>query len=322
MKKKATSFTLLLLLTLLVALLTNEALACTREDFDKAVMAGSGKQIIYIGPDGTIDPAAAPIQRDGNTYTFTDDIYAPIVIDKAKITIDGAGYTICGPYNGTRTDLPIFNGTATDTSLAHWSVGIDFAKETVEGLTIKNINIKNFSIGIWLWTSNNTLTVNAITENILGILLSAPNNTITSNYLADNEDGIFFGANEPGDLPTFVTLSRNCFVANLRQLSGCVCVEYNESRDLHTWDDGKVGNYWSDYKGTDSNGDGIGDAAYIVDVLNKDRYPLMQPAVSQPTPKLKTSLPIEPIAIAIVLSAIGAAAIIGYWKEKKKLLNI
>lgn len=319
MKKKKTSFTLMLLLALLIAGLAGTVSGCTREDFDKAVLADSGKQVIYIGPDGNIDPAAAPIQRNGNTYTLTDDVYAPLIVDKDNIVIDGAGYTLFGPYNGTRTDLPFFNqNEETNGTLAHWSVGIDLTKETIQDLTIKNLNIKNFSIGIWLWTSNNTFIGNAITENILGILLSAPNNTITGNYIADNEDGIFFGANTPGDLPTFVTLSRNCFLDNLRQLSGCVCAEYNETEDLHTWDDGKIGNYWSDYNGIDSNSDGIGDTAYVIDVLNKDRYPLMQPLVSKPTAAQEGKIPVEPIIIAVAFSVIGTVAVIGYRKEKGK----
>ncbi len=45
------------------------------------------------------------------------------------------------------------------------------------------------------------------------------------------------------------------------------------------WDDGypSGGNYWSDYKGVDANGDGIGDTPHVIDEYNKDRYPLMAP---------------------------------------------
>jgi parallel beta-helix repeat protein len=41
------------------------------------------------------------------------------------------------------------------------------------------------------------------------------------------------------------------------------------------WDDGLEGNYWSNYNGTDSDRDGIGDAKYAIDMNNQDNYPLM-----------------------------------------------
>jgi parallel beta-helix repeat protein len=45
------------------------------------------------------------------------------------------------------------------------------------------------------------------------------------------------------------------------------------------WDDGypSGGNYWSDYTGTDTEPDGIGDIPYFIEEDNEDRYPLMTP---------------------------------------------
>jgi len=43
------------------------------------------------------------------------------------------------------------------------------------------------------------------------------------------------------------------------------------------WDNGKGGNYWSSYKGSDGNGDGIGDSPYTLAANCTDNYPLMQP---------------------------------------------
>ncbi len=58
-------------------------------------------ETIYIRPDGSVDPATAPILRDGDVYTFTDNIYGSningtIVIQKSNIIIDGVGYAIYG----------------------------------------------------------------------------------------------------------------------------------------------------------------------------------------------------------------------------------
>jgi hypothetical protein len=37
-----------------------------------------------------------------------------------------------------------------------------------------------------------------------------------------------------------------------------------------------MGNYWSDYTGTDGNGDGLGDSPYSIE-SNNDEHPLMVP---------------------------------------------
>jgi hypothetical protein len=259
---------------------------------------------IFIKADGGIEPASVPIQRSGNVYTFTDDIYTTgISIAKEGITLDGAGHMLMGPYNGTQTQWIIGGGpNQTPTNEPFWT-GIDLGNNFVVGLTIKNLNIKNFSIGMYLWTANNTLVGNAFDAGIVGILLSGNNNSITDNYIGNNKMGIYFGSNEPGNVPQGVVLSGNRFENNLRQLSGCVCVDFNVTETKHTWDNGSRGNFWSDYAGADGNGDGIGDTPYVIDVLNEDRFPLMQSSAGPPT--------VTPEVLSHVLfgAAVGAVVV-------------
>lgn len=93
----------------------------------------------------------------------------------------------------------------------------------------------------------------------------------------------------------------------------------------HIWDNGTHGNYWSDYSGLDSNGDGIGDEPYYFDgaVSELDNFPLIIPLTkynfSQSIPQTSTNtepikhisenslnipplLPISLIALIIALS--------------------
>ena len=274
-------------------------------------------QTIFIRPDGSIDPSNAPLTRSGDTYTFTDNAYCPLVVQKAGVVIDGAGYTLQGKYNGTKTDSwMIGDGLSSNGTQVLWTIGIDMAMDTVSNLTIKNLKIQNFSIGIYLWTPGNTITGNIIKDTIVGILLAGNDNTLTQNRIANNDYGVFFGSNNPGNVPSNVDISLNCFSNNAVQFSGCVCKTPNSTEAPHTWDNGKKGNYWADYNGTDDNQDGIGDTPYTIDTLNIDRYPLMHDPTSQTIIATQTTVIIAAICIAAV--SIVTAAIIMTKKKTTK----
>ena len=63
------------------------------------------------------------------------------------------------------------------------------------------------------------------------------------------------------------------------QLTTCLFLFHVEILCL-AWDNGKEGNYWSNYTGVDANLDGIGDTPYVVRsdyVYTIDMYPLVSP---------------------------------------------
>jgi hypothetical protein len=276
-------------------------------------------QTVRIFVDGTIEPASAPIQRNGDIYTLTGDLYGLIIIEKSNIVFDGAGYTVKGTYNGTRPNgWMIGEGPpdeSEDTSL--WTIGIDlFAGTRPENVTIRNVNIRGFYVGVYVWTTNNTLQNCAVGGNIVGVLLSGDSNTVAENYIEGNDEGVFLGVST-GRLPVNITLTGNSFVENKVQFSGCTCEEYNQTEDIHTWDNGQRGNFWSDYNGTDTNGDGLGDTPYVVDILNQDRFPLIQNALALPAPAAKQ--PVDAIIIsglAVVTVLVAVAAV--YLRKRKK----
>jgi parallel beta-helix repeat protein len=102
---------------------------------------------VYIRADGSIDPPDAPIiTYDFVTYTLTGNLTSSadgMVIERDNIVLDGAKYTIEGTgiyYNG-----------------------INLSSKT--NVTIQNVNIKQFIIGIFLNNSaNNRIAENNITS--------------------------------------------------------------------------------------------------------------------------------------------------------------
>ena len=131
--------------------------------------------MIYIRADGSVDPPTAPIERDGDLYTLTDDIFSDtdgIVIERSNMTLDGAGYTLEGPETGE-------------------SKGIKLSGRS--NVTIKNIQIKKFGSGIHLYSSsNNSISGNNIANNGSGIwLYSSSNNRFYHNNFIDNTQQVY-----------------------------------------------------------------------------------------------------------------------------------
>jgi len=262
---------------------------------------------IFIREDGSIEPSDVPIQRNGDVYTFTGDVYAQgILVERKGVTIDGAGHILMGPYTGNQTLWTIGAGPNQTPTNETFSIGIDVLTRSVSDLTVKNLNIKNFSIGMYLWTANSVAVGNSVTNGIIGILIQSNNINVTKNYIANFEYGVYFGETSTGNISANVKLVENCFADNLKQLDGCVCKDYNLTEDKHTWDDGFRGNYWSDYTGVDNNNDGIGDTPYEIDPLNWDRFPLMQSPAVPPTPS-----PTVPFLGLNEWHIISAASVVG-----------
>ena len=279
-------------------------------------------QNIVIKADGTVTPADAPLIKHDNVYTLTSDVYGTIKILRSNVILNGDGYTLSGPYNGSQTNVWVVGGGPNQSPelTAQYIIGVDLGDKAVEGVTIQNFNIKNFSIGVYLWTKNNTITNCVVSESILGVMLSGSNTTITYNVLKNNQQGLFFGFNGVNEtIPSDIIVNHNSFEDNLVQINGCFCEEYPEDEEPHAWDNGKEGNYWSDYNGTDIDGDGIGDTPYFIDALNIDHYPLMKSPRQRLTDVFAPIF--DPVILAFALAFLCLSSVFMLWAFKKARLE-
>jgi len=157
---------------------------------------------IYIRSDGSVDPPTAPIQRDRNVYTFTDNIYGEIVLERDNVVLDGAGYTL--------------QGTPT-----WYSKGIDLTGRS--NLTIKNMEIKTFFFGIWLnMSSSNSIYGNKIKNNKVGIWLSdsSSNNIYRNNVTRNNNYGVYLGYSSSNSIYENNVTANNYYGIYLEHSSG------------------------------------------------------------------------------------------------------
>ena len=148
---------------------------------------------IYIRFDGIVDPIIAPIERNGDIYTQTDDIFVPIKIERNNITLVGNGYSIQGEGTGAGITVEnLQNITITNTTILGFENGI--LLRTTSNITISGNNINNNSQnGVFiLYSTENTLSENQITNNLHSAtyLAYSTQNNFTQNIISANGLGI------------------------------------------------------------------------------------------------------------------------------------
>ncbi|MHC4394231.1 MAG: PKD domain-containing protein [Planctomycetota bacterium] len=145
------------------------------------------------------------------TYTLSTDVNETIQIDEDNLTLDGAGHTVIG--SGTSYGIYL-NGrtgvTVRNVNVEEFSYGIGLYNST--GNTVMNNNTSwNSRYGIYLRDSNgNILTDNTASDNHEGIFLRDSNdNTLTANNTSNNYSGIYLYHNCNNTTLTDNTASKN-----------------------------------------------------------------------------------------------------------------
>ncbi len=253
MKKKAIGISLVL------ALLFSLAAGTSLVDLTYAnPIAPRSYPQITINSDGSITPPTAPINRTGNVYTLAEDLLEQtIVIYRSDIVFEGAEHTISVPEKPgsgfvyqtigiwlmpdehaagviNRKNVIIRNLTVLGTVEVYCG----------DNCQIEKVNAKN------IWVDGNS---NTIKDSACGVGLSnnARNNVITRN----NINSLWVG--------------NDCY-SNKFYLNNFNLTEYPGVFSTISWDNGDIGNFWSNYTikypdAIELGNSGIGNIPYTIE---------------------------------------------------------
>ncbi len=229
---------------------------------------------IYGADHYVFEPSNAPIQQDGNVFTLTGKVDSLTFIGDNSI-LDGNGYTVTGDNCSTIAvaiaashiivkNLVVSNGA--DVGISVGGVNCTVTNCSIMGISVREPRTTQ-TAAVFIWGGeNHTITDNQIKYNSIGVTAysSSENNVIANNNITGNVYGI--------------TL-QDCYNNTLyNNIFNNTQNWYSISADLvNFWDNGTIGNYWSNYNGTDNDEDGIGDTPYIINDENQDNYPLIDP---------------------------------------------
>lgn len=240
-----------------------------------------------------------------------------------------------------------------DAGVGNWASNGVISDNNITGLgvwgcqnvTIKENNISGYGFfagGLSLLDSDNIYVYeNNITDNLeFGIQFErgCNNSAIYNNNIMRNEVGVLLnnfvfvsfsqvGSGNKVYSNNLIENTQNAFVKttypyNISMIDNAI----GNGTDVVLWDNGKIGNYWSDYQSkypnaTEVNASGVGNIPYLIDENNTDHYPLLLPVdiSAESTPQLprREPFPTVLVAIATMVLVVGVGGLLFYFKKRK-----
>jgi parallel beta-helix repeat protein len=173
-----------------------------------------------------------------------------------------SGNNITNNYNGVALGS-CFNNSVSGNNITNGGHGVVLLESFNNSFSGNAITNNNFC-GVELYYSScNSIFENHIVDNEKGIKIAwySNKNSINDNMLIYNDYGIYLALSDDN------AIHHNNFINN-------TCQVYIFESYSNTWNSiNLVGNYWSNYNGTDTDGDGIGDT--LLPHEGVDWYPLI-----------------------------------------------
>jgi parallel beta-helix repeat protein len=147
-----------------------------------------------------------------------------------------------------------------------------------------------------------------------GIQMGSYGNTVFNNTIVNCGGALFFWMGAADNLIYGNNFINNSFYQ--------VKIDETSNPSMGRWDNGIIGNYWSDYltrypDASEIGNSGIGDTPYVIDEHNKDNYPLMMPYEKLPSELEQESFPTPLFIATSVMIAVVGIGLLFYFKKHK-----